>query len=94
MNNYQRINPKAPHNIEKRNAYLLGGGIGSLSAAAFLLRDAHMPGKNIHILEQLEVSGGSMDGAGTAETGYTARGGRKLKNILSASWNCSALFLL
>ena len=79
MNNYQRINPKAPHNIEKRNAYLLGGGIGSLSAAAFLLRDAHMPGKNIHILEQLEVSGGSMDGAGTAETGYTARGGREIE---------------
>lgn len=79
MNNYQRINPKAPENIEKRKAYLIGGGIGSLSAAAFLIRDAHMPGKNIHILEQLDVAGGSMDGAGTAETGYTARGGREIE---------------
>lgn len=79
MNNYQRINPKAPKNIENRRAYLLGGGIGSLSAAAFLIRDAHMPGKNIHILEQLEISGGSMDGAGIAEHGYTARGGREIE---------------
>lgn len=79
MNNYQRINPKTPHNIAKRNAYLIGGGIGSLSAAAFLIRDAHMPGKNIHILEQLDITGGSMDGAGTAETGYTARGGREIE---------------
>jgi len=79
MNNYQRINPIAPKNIEKRNAYLLGGGIGSLAAAAFLIRDAHMPGKNIHILEQLDVVGGSMDGAGTWEKGYTARGGREIE---------------
>ncbi len=79
MNNYQRINPKAPKNIGTRKAYLLGGGIGSLASAAFLIRDAHMTGKNIHILEQLEVSGGSMDGAGTAEKGYTARGGREIE---------------
>lgn len=79
MNNYQRINPRVPENIAGRNAYLIGGGIGSLSAAAFLIRDAHMSGKNIHILEQLDVSGGSMDGAGTAEEGYTARGGREIE---------------
>ena len=79
MNNYQRINPIAPKNIDSRKAYLLGGGIGSLSAAAFLIRDAHMPGKNIHILEQLDIFGGSMDGAGMAEKGYTARGGREIE---------------
>ena len=43
MSNYQKINPRAPKNIESRKAYLLGGGIGSLSAAAFLIRDGHMP---------------------------------------------------
>ncbi len=79
MYNYQKINPVAPANINKRQAYLLGGGIGSLSAAAFLIRDAHMPGANIHILEQLDVFGGSMDGAGRAETGYSARGGREIE---------------
>lgn len=79
MGNYQKINPLAPKNIEGRKAYLIGGGIGSLSAAAFLIRDAHMPGKNIHILEQSKIYGGSMDGAGTAEVGYTARGGREIE---------------
>ncbi|WP_243109927.1 oleate hydratase [Clostridium sp. E02] len=66
-------------NDQKKNAYLIGGGVGSLSAAAYLIRDAHMAGKNIHILEQLEVTGGSMDGSGTAEAGYTARGGREIE---------------
>ncbi len=55
MNNYQRINPATPKNIETRKAYLIGGGIGSLSAAAFLIRDGHMPGRNIHVIEQLDV---------------------------------------
>ncbi|MFA9462771.1 MAG: oleate hydratase [Velocimicrobium sp.] len=79
MGNYQKINPIAPKNIKNRNAYLIGGGIGSLSSAAFLIRDGHMPGKKIHILEQLNVTGGSMDGAGTAKEGYTARGGREIE---------------
>lgn len=79
MNNYQRINPIAPKNIEKRKAYLIGGGIGSLASAAFLIKDAHMPGKNIHIIEQLDIFGGSMDGAGISEKGYTARGGREIE---------------
>ncbi len=79
MNNYLRINPKQSKNIENRNAYLIGGGIGSLASAAFLIRDAHMAGENIHILEQLDVYGGSMDGAGMAEKGYTARGGREIE---------------
>lgn len=79
MGNYQKINPRSTKNIERRKAYLLGGGIASLSAAAFLIRDGHMPGKNIHILEALDVTGGSMDGAGIAEQGYTARGGREIE---------------
>ena len=67
------------NNIQRNNAYLIGGGVGSLSAAAYLIRDAHMAGKNIHILEQLEIAGGSMDGGGSAEAGYTARGGREIE---------------
>lgn len=79
MGNYQKINPIAPKNIDARQAYLIGGGIASLSAAAFLIRDAHMPGKNIHILEESKIYGGSMDGAGTPGEGYTARGGREIE---------------
>ena len=49
-------------------AYLLGGGIGSLAAAAFLIRDGKLAGGNITILESLPVIGGSLDGAGSPET--------------------------
>ncbi|MCJ1406068.1 hypothetical protein MMC19_000133 [Ptychographa xylographoides] len=60
------------------NAYLVGGGIASLAAAVFLIRDAHVPASQIHILESSPLSGGSMDGAGSPETGYVLRGGRML----------------
>jgi oleate hydratase len=62
----------------KAKVYLVGGGIAGLSAAAFLIRDAGLPGGNIEILEQLPIAGGSMDGAPapTAEGGYVTRGGR------------------
>ncbi|MDQ0151093.1 oleate hydratase [Eubacterium multiforme] len=79
MGNYEKFNPVAPKNIDARKAYLIGGGIASLSAAAFLIRDAHMPGKNIHILEESKIYGGSMDGAGSPEKGYSARGGREIE---------------
>ncbi|OKP76020.1 oleate hydratase [Paenibacillus sp. P3E] len=79
MGTYQRINPLVQGGIASKKAYLVGGGIGSLSAAAFLIRDGHMPGRNIHILEQSAVYGGSMDGAGNAKDGYSARGGREIE---------------
>ena len=59
-------------------AYLIGGGIGSLSAAAFMIRDGKLPGANITILEALPLMGGSLDGSGNAESGYSLRGGRML----------------
>ncbi len=59
-------------------AYLVGGGIGSLAAAAFMIRDGKLPGSNIAILEAAPVLGGSLDGAGDAAGGYSLRGGRML----------------
>ena len=59
-------------------ANLVGGGIGSLAAAAFLIRDGKLPGRNITILEAAPFLGGSLDGAGDAERGYSLRGGRML----------------
>jgi oleate hydratase len=59
-------------------AYLVGGGIGSLAAAAFMVRDGHLPGANISILEAAPVLGGSLDGAGDPASGYSMRGGRML----------------
>ena len=64
--------------ISKPKAYFIGGGIGSLAAAAFLIRDGGMPGAQISILEAGAVMGGSLDGSGDAEQGYSMRGGRML----------------
>ncbi|MCX5309187.1 oleate hydratase [Streptomyces sp. NBC_00160] len=62
------------------HAYLVGGGIASLAAAVFLVRDAGMPGGNIRILEELPQAGGALDGSGAPDTGYVARGGRMLED--------------
>src|SRR5271166_1818790 len=59
-------------------AYLVGGGIGSMAAAAFMIRDGDIPGGNIMILEAGRVMGGSLDGAGDPASGYSMRGGRML----------------
>jgi oleate hydratase len=60
------------------NAYMVGGGIGSLAAAAFMIRDGGIPGRNITIYEAMPVLGGSLDGGGNPTDGYTLRGGRML----------------
>jgi myosin-crossreactive antigen len=44
-----RFNFNQTIDVEKTNAYMVGAGIASLSAAIFLIRDGHVPGKNIHI---------------------------------------------
>jgi len=59
-------------------AYLVGGGIGSLAAAAFMIRDANVAGRNITIFESMPLPGGSLDGGGGPQHGYTLRGGRML----------------
>jgi oleate hydratase len=64
--------------IASTKAYLVGGGIGSLAAAAFMIRDGGIPGANITIYESLPLLGGSLDGAGNPRDGYTLRGGRML----------------
>jgi oleate hydratase len=60
--------------------YLVGGGIASLSAAAFMIRDGDIPGHNITIIEETNVIGGSLDGAGTPQDGYVLRGGRMIES--------------
>ncbi len=64
--------------MEKIKAYCIGGGIGSLSAAAFMIRDAHMEGSQITIFEKVPVHGGSLDGKRLKDGSYSLRGGRML----------------
>lgn len=56
--------------------YLVGSGMASLASAVYLIKDAGVSGKNIHILEQDNIVGGACDGAGDADTGFVIRGGR------------------
>lgn len=58
--------------------YFIGGGLGALAGAAYLIRDCGFYGKNIHILEGMHILGGSNDGAGNNENGFVCRGGRML----------------
>jgi oleate hydratase len=72
--------PAKPFSSEDSKFYLVGGGIASLAAAAFLIRDADVPGRNITIIEALGIAGGSLDAAGSAHDGYVLRGGRMLES--------------
>ena len=68
-------------NVDKNTnarAYLVGGGIGSMAAAAFMIRDGGVRGQDISILEAAPILGGSLDGAGDPTSGYSLRGGRML----------------
>jgi len=74
-----------PEGIERRKAYIVGGGIAGLAAAVFLADDAGMPGENITILEKLTVVGGSMDGI-RKQKGYQNRGERELEPYMECLW--------
>lgn len=87
MGSYQRIKTLKPEGIESRKAYLIGGGIGSLAAAEYLICDGHMNPKNITILEERNIMGGSMDGAGNAKDGYVALGGREMEEHYECMWD-------
>ncbi|MCY6483819.1 oleate hydratase [Clostridium aestuarii] len=87
MGSYQNINTLKPEGIENKKAYLIGGGIASLAAAEYLIRDGHMNGKNIIILEETDILGGAMDGCGNAEDGYVARGGREMEEHYECTWD-------
>ena len=64
MNIYKTMyHAPKPEGIERRKAYIVGGGIAGLAAAVFLVDDAQMPGENITILEKTKLVGGSLDAA-------------------------------
>ena len=79
--------PRKPQGIESRKAYIVGGGLAGLSAAAFLVRDGQMPGQNITILEDLGLPGGGCDGIRDARLGYVIRGGREMEDHFECLWD-------
>ena len=86
--NYEAFaRPEKPEGVENKSAYLVGSGLASLAAACFLVRDAQMPGKNIHILEAMDVAGGACDGINDPTRGYVMRGGREMENHFECLWD-------
>lgn len=66
--------------------YLVGGGIASLSAAIYLIQDGKVKGSNIHIIEESQRLGGSLDAKNLSESeGYSMRGIRMFEE---KAYNC------
>lgn len=57
-----------------KQIYIIGGGIASLAAAAYLVRDCNFKGENIHIIESGCSVGGEFACVGSAESGFISRG--------------------
>ncbi|PLY12365.1 MAG: oleate hydratase [Sulfurimonas sp.] len=74
-------------NPKHSKIYLVGGGIASLASAFYLIKDAGVPGKNIHILEQSRVLGGALDGGGNPQNGFIIRGGRMHEEHFVCYWD-------
>lgn len=87
--NYEAFaRPRKPEGADEKTAWILGSGLAGLSAAAFLVRDAQVPGENIHILEQANIAGGALDGIKEPEDGFVIRGGREMENHFECLWDC------
>ena len=86
--NYEAFaRPVKPEGIENKYAYFIGTGLAALSAGCFLVRDAQMPGKNIHFFERDPIAGGACDGWNYPETGFVMRGGREMDNHFEVMWD-------
>ena len=79
--------PKKPKDVDKKSAYIIGTGLAGLSAAFYLVRDGQMKGEHIHVLEKLELAGGSCDGRKDITKGFFMRGGREMDNHFECMWD-------
>lgn len=86
--NYEAFaHPKKPEGVDKKSAYIIGTGLAGLSAAFYLVRDGQMKGEHIHLLEKLELAGGSCDGRKDITKGFFMRGGREMDNHFECMWD-------
>ena len=86
--NYEAFAPAVkPEGIDNKRAWIVGTGLGGLSAACFLVRDAQMPGDHITLFEHLPRAGGSCDGFYDQSRGYIMRGGREMDNHFECMWD-------
>ena len=85
--NYEAFaRPEKPEGVDGKSAYIIGTRLAGLSAAFFLVRDGQMKGEHIHLLEKLDIAGGSCDGRAVPRAGYYMRGGREMDNHFEVMW--------
>ena len=65
-------------------AHIVGGGFGGLAAAAYLIRNAGVPGQDITIYEADERMGGGFFLGGSAKSGYNLPG-----SVFDAEFRCT-----
>jgi oleate hydratase len=81
------MNPVKNKDPQAARVFLIGSGIASLASAVYLIKDAGVPGGNIHVLEKDALVGGALDGAGNPEQGYVVRGGRMHERHYTCYWD-------
>lgn len=86
-NYYAFARPRKPVGVEAKTAWFVGSGLAALAGAAFLIRDAHMAGDKITILERLTLPGGALDGIKEPEKGFVIRGGREMEDHFECLWD-------
>jgi oleate hydratase len=65
-------------------AHIVGGGFGGLAAAAYLIRNAGVPGPDITIYEAEAQAGGGFFLGGNAQSGYNLPG-----SVFDAEFRCT-----
>ena len=79
--------PEKPQGVDKKSAYIIGTGLAGLTAAFYLVRDGQMKGERVHLLEKLDLAGGSCDGRKDVTKGFYMRGGREMDNHFEVMWD-------
>ena len=79
--------PEKPEGADRKSAYIIGTGLAGLSAAFYLVRDGQLKGEHIHLLEKLDLAGGSCDGRKDITKGFYMRGGREMDNHFECMWD-------
>lgn len=86
--NYEAFaRPRKPEGVDDKSAWLVGAGLASMSAAAFMIRDGRFPGTKITILERLGLPGGALDGIKEPKRGFIIRGGREMEDHFECLWD-------
>ena len=79
--------PEKPEGVDKKSAYIIGTGLAGLSAAFYTISNIVILGEHIHLLEKLDLAGGSCDGRKDVTKGFYMRGGREMDNHFECMWD-------